>query len=158
MFALQSRVEVEAPAIVPRRSPWVRSPGWDGFWMLSALWLAPAVWSPPRVLYILGVAIMVALALRSRSPFLFLVIWTSQHWVLATGLASRTPCAEPVPLRGALRRVLHAVNVRPWALVLLLGLSSTMLLSLFEIEANRQEGTYYADRLFGAFAIALRSA
>ena len=114
-------------------------------------------WSPPRVLYILGVAVMVALALRARSSFLFLVIWTSQHWVLATGLASRTPGAEPAPPRGVVRRVLHAVNVRPWALVLLLVLSSVVLLPLFEIEANRQGGTYYADRLFGSFAIALRT-
>ncbi|MGH7895231.1 MAG: hypothetical protein ACREQL_11225, partial [Candidatus Binatia bacterium] len=79
------------------------------------------------------------------------------HWVLATGLASQTPGAEPAPLRGAVRRVLHAVNVRPWALVLLLVLSSTVLLPLFEIEANRQGGTYYGDRIFGAFAIALRT-
>ena len=124
--------------------------------MLVAELPAPR-WSAPRVLYILGVAVMVALALRSRSPFLFLVIWTSQHWVLATGLASRTPGAEPAPLRGAVRHALHGVNVRPWALVLLLVLSSTVLLPLFEIEANRQGGTYYADRIFGAFAIALRT-
>src|SRR4051812_13184243 len=25
------------------RSPWVRGPVWDGFWMLSAFWLAPIV-------------------------------------------------------------------------------------------------------------------
>src|SRR5439155_23935803 len=37
--------------------------------------------SLPRLLYILGVATMVALALRPRSLFLFLVIWTSQHWI-----------------------------------------------------------------------------
>lgn len=114
-------------------------------------------WSSPRVLYVLGVAVMVAFALESRRPFLFLVLWTSQHWVLATGLASRTPGAEPTPLRGTVRRVLHAVNVRPWALILLLVLASTLLLPLFEVEANRQEGTYYADRIFGAFAIALRT-
>lgn len=114
-------------------------------------------WSAPRVLYVLGVAVMVAFALRSRRPFLFLVLWTSQHWVLATGLASRTPGAEPAPLRGRVRRGLHAVNVRPWAVVLLLVLSSIALLPFFEIEANRQGGTYYGDRIFGAFAIALRT-
>jgi len=124
--------------------------------MLFAELRAPR-WSPPRVLYVLGVAMMVALALRPRSPFLFLVIWTSQHWILATGLASRTPSAEPAPLRGAVRRALHALNVRPWAIVLLLALSSVVLLPLFEIEANRQGGTYYGDRLFGAFATALRT-
>ena len=54
-------------------------------------------WSLPRVLYVLGIAAMVALALRPRSLFLFLVIWTSQHWILATGLASQTPSAERAP-------------------------------------------------------------
>ena len=53
--------------------------------------------SLPRVLYVLGIAVMVALALKSRSPFLFLVVWTSQHWILATGLASRVPSGEPAP-------------------------------------------------------------
>jgi hypothetical protein len=124
--------------------------------MLVAEIRAPR-WSPPRVLYILGTAVMVAVALHSRRPFLFLVLWTSQHWMLATGLASRVPSAEPTPLRGTLRRALHAVNVRPWALALLLALWSIVLLPLFEIEANRQEGTYYGERIFGALATGLRT-
>ena len=78
-------------------------------------------WSLPRVLYVLGIAAMVALALRPRSLFLFLVIWTSQHWILATGLASQTPTAEPAPGRGLARRMLHALNTRPWAILVLLG-------------------------------------
>src|SRR6476646_228234 len=61
-------------------------------------------WSLPRVLYIVGIAVMVGLALRPRSLFLFLVIWTSQHWILATGLGSQTPCAEPSPTSGIVRR------------------------------------------------------
>src|ERR1700755_605099 len=28
---------------LPRPSPWVQGPVWDGAWMLSALWLAPLV-------------------------------------------------------------------------------------------------------------------
>ncbi len=124
--------------------------------MLLAELRAPR-WSPPRVLYVLGVAVMVALALRPRSPFLFLVIWTSQHWILAIGLASRVPQAEPAALRGVVRRALHAVNVRPWALVLLLALSSVVLLPLFEVEANRQGGVYYSEWIFGAFATGLRT-
>src|SRR5262249_24409814 len=36
-----------------------------------------AHWSLPRVLYIVGIALMVSIALRPRSLFLFLVIWTS---------------------------------------------------------------------------------
>ena len=49
------------------------------------------------------------------------------------------------------------MNVRPWAVVLLLVLSSIVLLPLFEVEANRQGGTYYGDRIFGAFATGLRT-
>lgn len=112
--------------------------------------------SLPRVLYILGIAAMVAVALRPRSLFLFLVIWTSQHWILATGLASRTPSAEPAPERGALRGMLHALNSRPWAVLLLLMASSLLLLPLFEVEANRQGGVYYGDRILGGAAAALR--
>ena len=112
--------------------------------------------SLPRVLYVLGLAIMVALALQSRRPFLFLVVWTSQHWIVATGLASRTAVEEEAPARGRVRRVLHAVNVRSWAVVLLLALSSVILLPLFEVEANRQDGTYYGDWIFGAIATGLR--
>src|SRR5262249_7141477 len=60
--------------------------------------------SLPRILYIVGLAMMVGLALRPRSLFLFLVIWTSQHWILATGLASQTPSAESAPTTGLVRR------------------------------------------------------
>jgi hypothetical protein len=113
--------------------------------------------SLPRVLYIAGVAVMVAIAFCSRSPFLFLVIWTSQHWIVATGLGSRVAVAEPAPLRGLVRRVLHSVNVRPWAVSIVLLASSVVLLPLFEVEANRQGGAYYGDRVFGALATGLRT-
>jgi hypothetical protein len=114
-------------------------------------------WSLPRILYIVGLAVMVGLALRPRSLFLFLVIWTSQHWILATGLASQTPSAESAPTTGTVRRYLHGLNVRPWALVLLLMLLSLVLLPIFEVEANRETGAYYGDRIFGAFAMQLRT-
>jgi hypothetical protein len=113
--------------------------------------------SLPRVLYVLGVAVMVALAFCPRSPFLFLVIWTSQHWILATGLASQVAVAEPAPLRGVVRRVLHSLNVRPSAVVIVFMVSSVVLLPLFEVEANRQDGAYYGDRIFGALATGLRT-
>ena len=114
-------------------------------------------WSLPRILYIVGLAVMVGLALRPRSLFLFLVIWTSQHWILATGLASQTPSAESTPTTGVVRRFLHRLNVRPWAVVLLLMLLSLVLLPIFEVEANRETGTYYGDRIFGALATQLRT-
>jgi TonB family protein len=114
-------------------------------------------WSLPRVLYIIGLAVMVGLALRPRSLFLFLVIWTSQHWILATGLASQTPSAESAPTTGIVRRYLHRLNVRPWAVVLFLMLLSLAFLPVFEVEANRETDTYYGDRIFGAFATQLRT-
>ncbi len=114
-------------------------------------------WSLPRILYIVGLAVMVGLALRPRSLFLFLVIWTSQHWILATGLASQTPSAESGPTTGIVRRFLHTLNVRPWALALFLMLLSLVFLPIFEVEANRETGTYYGDRIFGAFATQLRT-
>jgi TonB family protein len=114
-------------------------------------------WSLPRILYIVGLAVMVGLALRPRSLFLFLVIWTSQHWILATGLASQTPSAESAPTAGIVRRYLHGLNVRPWAVVLFLMLLSLVFLPVFEVEANRETGTYYGDRIFGAFATQLRT-
>jgi TonB family protein len=113
--------------------------------------------SLPRVLYIIGLAVMVGLALRPRSLFLFLVIWTSQHWMLATGLASRTASAESTPMTGSIRRFLHRLNVRPWAVVLLLMALSLILLPIFEVEANRESGTYYGDWIFGALSAQLRT-
>jgi hypothetical protein len=113
--------------------------------------------SLPRVLYILGLAAMVAIALQPRSLFLYLVIWNSQHWILATGLAAQTPRREPAPEGGTARRALHSLNSRPWAILLVLVGSSVLLLPFFEVEANRQGGTYYGDRIFGAVAEGLRT-
>ena len=115
-------------------------------------------WSLPRVLYVLGLTAMVMIALRPRSLFLFLVIWTSQHWILATGLASRTPIAESAPANGKVRWIFHALNTRPWAILLLLVILSVILLPFFEVEGNRlDDATFYGDRIFGAFAVGLRS-
>jgi hypothetical protein len=113
--------------------------------------------SLPRTLYILGIAAMVAVALQPRSLFLFVVIWNSQHWILASGLGSQTARGEALSLRGPLRRVLHALNARPWAVVLLLMASSVLLLPVFEVEANWDGGVYYGDRIFGAVVTGLRT-
>jgi hypothetical protein len=113
--------------------------------------------SLPRVLYILGLAAMVAIALQPRSLFLYLAIWTSQHWILAMGLASQVPRAEPSPEGGSVRRFFHALNIRPWALLLVLGVASVMLLPLFEVEASLDGGTFYGDRIFGVVAEQLRT-
>jgi hypothetical protein len=57
-----------------------------------------------------------------------------------------------------MRRALHALNSRSGALVLLGMLISVLLLPVFEVEANWQDGgAYYGDRIFGSFAAALRT-
>lgn len=114
-------------------------------------------WSLPRMLYIVGLAVMVGIALQPRSLFLFLVIWTSQHWILAVGLTSQTASRERSPERGWIRGALHSMNVRPWALALFLIAASILLLPVFEVEAVGQGDTYYGERIFGALAIALRT-
>jgi hypothetical protein len=115
--------------------------------------------SPPRILYVLGLAAMVAVALQPRGLFLFVAIWTSQHWILATGLGAQAPSAEAATARGWLRRALHALNTRPWMLIAVLMTLSAILLPLFEVEANWQTpgAVWYGDRLFGAFAAGLRN-
>jgi len=72
-------------------------------------------------------------------------------------LASQTPSAESAPTTGLVRRYLHRLNVRPWAVVLFLMLLSLAFLPIFEVEANSGTGTYYGDRIFGAFATQLRT-
>lgn len=114
--------------------------------------------SLPRILYILGLALMVLIALQTRSLFLFVVIWTSQHWIVASGLTSRVPRLESSPAKGCLRRAFHAVNSRGWALMLLVMLVSILFLPLFEVEANWPDTSlYYGDRIFGDIAAALRT-
>jgi hypothetical protein len=113
--------------------------------------------SLPRVLYVLGVAGMAAVALQPRGPFLFLVLWTSQHWIVATGLASQVPRHEPAPDGGVVRRFLHALNSRPVAVVALLVVASIVLLPVFEVEASLDTGKYYGDQIFGAMVTGLRT-
>jgi hypothetical protein len=124
--------------------------------MLIAELRAPR-WSVPRILYIVGLAVRVGIALQPRSLFLFLVIWTSQHWILAVGLTSQTASRERAPERGWVRGVFHSMNVRPWALALFLIAASILLLPVFEVEAVGQGDTYYGERIFGALATALRT-
>jgi hypothetical protein len=78
-------------------------------------------------------------------------------WTLATGLGSQAPRAEPAPTSGVVCGVLHGLNIRPSAIVLFLMMLSVALLSLFEVEANCETGTYYGDWIFGAIATQLRT-
>jgi hypothetical protein len=112
--------------------------------------------SMPRVLYVLGVAAMVACALYADRPFLFVVMWATQHWLVATGLTTRAAGAGPAPASSVLGTALHAINRRPWALLLVLCALSVLLLPVMEVEAANAEGVAYGERVFGAFAASLR--
>ena len=152
----------DIPAWLASNQTAVRTAGLSVLFLATVIMLIAESRAPrrslPRVLYILGLAAMIGIALRPRSFSLYLVIWTSQHWVLATGLASQTATREPAAERGGVRRALHALNTRPWAFLLLFAAISVLLLPFFEVEANwDDEGTYYADRIFGAFSGALRT-
>ena len=126
--------------------------------MLVAELRSPRI-SLPRILYVSGLAAMVAIALQPRGLFLFVAIWTSQHWILATGIGAQAPSAEIAPAQGLLRPALHALNTRPILLIVALMTLSAILLPLFEVEANWQTpgAVFYGDRLFGVFAAGLRS-
>lgn len=112
--------------------------------------------SVPRMLYAGGVAAMVGCALFLDRPFLFVVMWAAQHWLVATALATRVAHAEPAPQGSRWRSALHAVNRRPWALLVVLGLLSVLLMPVMEVESAAGDGVAYGERVFGAFAVALR--
>jgi hypothetical protein len=112
--------------------------------------------SPPRVAYILGVSAMVLFAFVTRDPFLFIVVWSVQHWSAAMGLASLT-AAGGVQASGAhWQRLLAPINRRGWAVLLVLAVLSTLLLPVMEVEAVSDEYAY-ADRIFGEAARWLRT-
>jgi hypothetical protein len=123
--------------------------------LLAAEIRAPSV-SLPRVGNVVGVAMMVSVGLHTDRPMLFVAVWSAQHWLAASALATRVACAEPVTHRSPVWEMLHAVNRRPWALLLVLAVLSVLLLPVMEVEAIASDGTYYGDRVFGAFAVELR--
>ena len=95
---------------------------------------------------------------KSPSPCMRRPVWDG-FWEMDSRHRTRLANAfrESAPSDGIVRRPLHSLNIRPWVLVLFLMLMSLVLLSLFEVEANREGGTYYGDRIFGAIATQLRT-
>ena len=114
--------------------------------------------SLPRAAYVLSLAGMVAVAFYARTPFVFLVLWSAQHWIVAVGLTTLVAAGEPAPDRSRwLAGALHAVNRRPWMMLLVLAAASVVLLPFLEVEGVADDGALYAHRIFGHFATTLRT-
>jgi hypothetical protein len=112
--------------------------------------------SLPRIAYVLGVSAMVLFAFLARDPFLFIVLWSVQHWSAAMGLASLAASGATQVPATRWQRLLAPINRRGWAVLLVLAVVSALLLPLLEVEAVADEYVY-ADRLFGEAAWWLRS-
>ena len=112
--------------------------------------------SLPRVAYVLGISAMVLFAFLARDPFMFIVLWSVQHWSAAMGLASLAACGGTQAPGAHWQRLLAPINQRGWAVLLVLAIVSTLLLPLLEVEAVTDEYVY-ADRIFGEAAWWLRS-
>ena len=112
--------------------------------------------SLPRVAYVLGVSTMVLFAFLARDPFLFLVLWSVQHWSAAMGLTSLAASGGAETAGANWQRLLAPINRRGWAVLLALAIASTLLLPILEVEAITDEYAY-ADRIFGDAARWLRS-
>lgn len=112
--------------------------------------------SLPRVAYVAGVSAMVLFAFLARDPFLFIVLWSVQHWSAAMGLTSLAASGGAEERGARWQRLLAPINRRGWAVLLVLGIISTLLLPLMEVEAVSDDYVY-ADRIFGNAAWWLRS-
>ena len=112
--------------------------------------------SLPRVAYVLGISAIVLFGFLARDPFLFIVLWSVQHWSAAMGLTSLAASRGTQTARGRWHRLLAPINRRGWAVLLVLAVLSMFLMPLLEVEAVGDEYTY-ADRIFGEAALWLRS-
>jgi hypothetical protein len=112
--------------------------------------------SAARALYIASVSLMAIAALR-MDFFVFLILWTAQHWIAAMGLSTLVAKGDPQPGPSQWYRVWHELNRRAWPVLLLLAAASVLLLPVMEVEAIDESGPFYADRIFGVLGEALRS-
>jgi len=128
--------------------------------VLTVLMLRAELRSPqrssPRVGYVLGIASMVLVAFLARDPFLFVVLWSVQHWTVAMGLASLAASGGEQTCNTQWHRLLAPINKRAWAVLLALAALSALLLPVLEVEAVDDQYVY-ADRLFGELAWWLRT-
>jgi hypothetical protein len=114
----------------------------------AMLWLEARSPAPslPRALYLFSVSLIVLCALWIH-PFVYIVLWTVQHWTVATGLALLVARADPQPPRSRWYQGWHAVNRRPALVLLTLVIASLALWPIMESEALIRGTPGYAARL-----------
>jgi len=110
-----------------------------------------------RIAYALGMAVLVVAAIN-LDFFLFVVLWTAQHWLVAMGLATLVARREPDPGPSRWYRLWHAVNRRALAVVLLLAAVSVVLSPWMEVEALADGDEAYGLRVFPFLADVLADA
>ena len=103
--------------------------------------------SVARMGYVVGMGLMVAAALFVH-PFLFIVLWTAQHWMAAMGLASLVARADPDPGPSRWYRFWHVVNRHAWLVVLVLVAASVLLSPWMEVEALGEGDEAYGLAVF----------
>src|SRR5688572_2856922 len=85
--------------------------------------------SLPRIAYVVGLATMVLFAFLARDPFLFIVIWSVQHWTVAMGLTSLAASGgESTDAEARSPGLLASINRRGWAVLLVLAIVSVLAL------------------------------
>lgn len=124
---------------------------WGGSVLVAAaalVLIAPALARRqlPRALYLISITCMVWMAFHI-SPLLFIMGWTAQHWMAATGLAALAARADPSPGASRWYGFWHRFNRRPWAVVGLLAVLSALLMPLMEVEALAADEPGYGARL-----------
>ena len=110
--------------------------------------------SLPRSLYLLSIGALVTTAFFVN-PFVFIVLWATQHWIAAMGLATVVARGDPEPEGHGWYAFWHRFNVKPILLVPLLVAVSAVLLPVMEVEALGEDEVGFAEALVPWLADAL---
>lgn len=107
----------------------------------------------PRILYILGIGVMVMGAYQ-LNPFQFFMLWTLQHWMVALGLTVHM-AGNDTTLKTNLEIGFtedSSVDIlwKPWKVLFLLCTFSVLMTPFLEIEAVSAGGRY-SEQFFPSF-------
>ena len=104
----------------------------------------------PRILYILGLGIMVTGAFQLH-PVEFIMLWTLQHWITALGLTAQMGGNDIKKSMSVKNRIYKNYSFfglkNQWIVLLCLCCISVILTPFFEIEAV-SSGARYSDLIF----------